>query len=111
MSSFNQKQNLRADFESQFGHLTAKQLWTLTKLAKMVRLRCRNNTAFNNAMNEIFPHAKFQTVNKSRISRLTGQPETYPGLQITVASIAIPVVSNSLVTVPAETISADEGEE
>jgi hypothetical protein len=109
--AFNQKQNLRADIEAQFGHLTAKQLWTITKLAKMVRLRCRNNTAFNNAMNEIFPHAKFQTVNKSRISRITGREETYPGLQITVAALAVPAVTTELVQVPAETISGDEGEE
>jgi hypothetical protein len=68
-----------------FGELTAKQLWTLTKLAKNVRLRCRNNTAFNNFMNRTFPYAKFETVTKTRPSRYNPSVnESYPGLQITV---------------------------
>jgi len=62
------------------GTLTLKQLWCLTKITKHVRLRCRNNTAFNNYMNGIFPYAKFATVTKQK------QDGTlYPGLQITVA--------------------------
>lgn len=64
---------------------TAEQLWALTKFAKNVRLRCRNNTAFNNFMNATFPHARFRTVTKTRPSKIHGAPdETYPGLQITV---------------------------
>ena len=65
--------------------LTAKQLWALTKFAKNVRLRCRNNTAFNNFMNRTFPHATFRQVTKSRPSRYNpAVMESYPGLEITV---------------------------
>lgn len=93
---FNPKQSLKTEFAAEFPQLTVRQLWVLTKLAKFVRLRARNNTAFNNAMNEIFPHARFRTVNKTRTSRITGQPETYPGLEITDGK---------------ETVSGDETEE
>lgn len=64
--------------------LTGAQLWALTKFAKNVRLRCRNNSAFNNFMNATFPHASFRQVTKTRTNKYTGQPETYPGLQITI---------------------------
>lgn len=65
--------------------LTAKQLWALTKFAKNVRLRCRNNSAFNNFMNRTFPNATFRQVNKTRPSRMNPSVmETYPGLEITV---------------------------
>ncbi len=78
----------RTDFKAliseNFGELNARQLWALVRLAKNVRLRCRNNTAFNNFMNVTFPYATFKTVNKTRTSWKTGLPETYPGLQITV---------------------------
>lgn len=86
----------KALMHENFGELTAKQLWALTLFAKNVRMRCRNNTAFNNFMNNTFPNARFQTVTKSRISWKTGQSETYPGLQITVKE---------------QTVSDDEGEE
>lgn len=76
--------------------LTAKQLWALTLFAKNVRLRCRNNTAFNNFMGRTFPHATFRQVNKTRKNRYTGQDETYPGLEISVKG---------------EAVSADESEE
>lgn len=79
----NHNQTVKADMDAQFGTLNVRQLWAITKLAKLIRLRGRNNSAFNNAMNEIFPQARFRTVNKSRVSRLTGRPETYPGLEIT----------------------------
>jgi len=80
------EQILRKEIEESFGcELTVKQLWTLVKLSKHVRLRCRNNSAFNNYMNALFrPHATFNTVTKSRISRITGRPETYPGLSIVI---------------------------
>jgi hypothetical protein len=69
-------------FESAFGFsvkdATAEQLWFLTKFAKHVRMRCRNNTAFNNYMNSNFAPAKFKTVQK--IGR-DGSP--FPGLEIT----------------------------
>jgi len=57
-----------------------QQLWALTLYAKHVRQRCRNNAAFNNFMNRIFKHARFQTVTKK--DPKTG--ETYDGLEITV---------------------------
>ena len=81
-----------------FGNeLTAKQLWALTLFAKNVRLRCRNNTAFNNFMGRTFPHATFRQVNKTRPSRHNPTiTETYPGLEISVKG---------------EAVSADESEE
>lgn len=59
--------------------LTARELWALVKICKHVRLRCRNNAAFNNAFNSAFPYATFRQVNKTR-----ADGSTYPGLQITV---------------------------
>ena len=56
-----------------------QQLWALTLFAKHVRMRCRNNTAFNNFMNRIYKHVKFQEVTK--INEQTG--ERYEGLEIT----------------------------
>ena len=80
-------QELKTTIESEFGtSLTARQLWVLTKFAKHVRLRCRNNAAFNNCMNQVFPYARFKQVTKFRASRITGAQETYPGLSITVAN-------------------------
>lgn len=82
---------LKAEFEKEFGtKLTARQLWTLVKFAKHVRLRCRNNAAFNNFMNGVFqPHARFVQVTKKhpegtirRGVNVSGQ--TYPGLSILV---------------------------
>lgn len=80
----------KKDFELAFGEkLTVAQLWLLVKMCKNVRLRCRNNTAFNNFMNQVFgPHASFKTVTKSRPSwRNPGTTETYPGLSIVVAGV------------------------
>lgn len=48
----------------QLQHLTAKQLWAITLFAKHVRLRARNNAAFNNLMNSAFPEASFRQVPK-----------------------------------------------
>ena len=79
--------DLKAEFEKEFGTaLTVRQLWVLVKLAKWVRLRCRNNSAFNNFMNALFsPHASFRTVNKQRPSRYNPSVmDTYPGLSIVV---------------------------
>lgn len=80
----------RTDFQKvmadAFGtELTGEQLWALTKFAKNVRLRCRNNAAFNNFMNATFPHARFQQVTKQRPSRYNPSiMESYPGLQISI---------------------------
>lgn len=65
------------EIESILGTLTLQQLWAITKIAKHVRLRARNNVAFNNYMNKIFPYAKFTTVNKTR-----ADGTIYPGLKI-----------------------------
>lgn len=80
------EQSIKESLEQNFGtNLTAAQLWALVKFSKNVRLRCRNNQAFNNFCNRMFPYAKFQTVNKTRPSRYNpSQMETYPGLQIVV---------------------------
>lgn len=70
--------------KEQFGELTITQMWALVNFSKNVRLRCRNNTAFNNFCNQTFPYARFQQVTKQRVDKYTGQLKTYPGLQITV---------------------------
>lgn len=75
---------LKKEMEEAFGPLSVRQLWVLTKFAKHVRLRARNNAAFNNFANSMFPYARFQQVTKTRTSRITGQPESYPGLKIIV---------------------------
>lgn len=64
--------------------LTPAAMWEIVKLAKHVRLRCRNNAAFNNWFNAAFPHLKFEQVQKQRPSRYNPAiPEYYPGLKIT----------------------------
>ena len=60
--------------------LTPEQLWLLVKFAKYVRLRARNNTAFNNLCNQVFPYARFTTVTKAR-----ADGSSYLGLKIEVA--------------------------
>jgi hypothetical protein len=81
------EKHIKESLDAAFGtNLTAQQLWALTNFAKNVRQRCRNNAAFNNMMNRVFPHAQFRTIEKSRPSRYNPVVmETYPGLQITVA--------------------------
>lgn len=54
-------------------------LWALTLFAKHVRTRARNNAAFNNFMNRLFPHANFKQVAKEDSD---GKP--YEGLEITI---------------------------
>jgi hypothetical protein len=78
--------NFKEEMEANFGKLTAKQLWMLTKFAKNVRLRCRNNAAFNNFCNGTFGHyASFKQVTKTRPSRYNPSVmESYPGLSISV---------------------------
>ena len=73
-----------ADVEAKFGKLTLEQLWAIVKIAKHVRLRARNNTAFNNYMNRIFPYAQFKTVQKQHANGTY-----YPGLSITVAGAEV----------------------
>lgn len=73
------------------GQLTVRQLWVLVKICKTVRLRCRNNKAFNNYFGRIFPYASFDEVTKFK-----EDGSSYPGLQITVGG---------------DTISGDENDE
>ena len=74
---------LKASLEKAFGtELTGEQLWALVKLSKWVRLRAKNNNAFNNLFNNLFPNAQFRTVTKERKNWKTGQMESYPGLSI-----------------------------
>jgi len=92
---------MNRDFKSlmaeNFGELNARQLWALVKFAKNVRLRCRNNSAFNNFMNATFPNATFRQVAKTRPNRFDpSQMEVYPGLEIVVKG---------------DIVAEDEGEE
>lgn len=79
---------LATEFEKAFGtpitEATPQQLWFLTKLAKHVRLRARNNAAFNNYMNSNFRGARFRQVTKTR-----EDGTTYPGLEISANGVAI----------------------
>lgn len=77
---------LKKRIEEAFGtELTAQQLWALTLFAKHVRLRARNNAAFNNFCNAMFPHARFRQVQKSKPDRFDpSKMYHYEGLQITV---------------------------
>jgi hypothetical protein len=80
--------SLKTRFANAFGtELTGEQLWAITLLAKHVRLRARNNSAFNNFMNSMFPHAQFKTVTKERINYRSGLKESYPGLSIVVKGV------------------------
>ena len=78
MTSYDPEEAKR-DFEQEFGQITVSQAWILTKFAKHVRGRCRNNNAFNNYISKCFPHLKFGTV--PRTDKQTGR--SYDGLEIT----------------------------
>ena len=68
------------DEDSDFGHISYRQLWFIVKVAKGARLYCRSNTAFNNFFNTIFGEvARFEQVKKVK----PGSGEEYEGLQIT----------------------------
>lgn len=76
---------LKSKIEKYIGDkLTVDQLWCLVLLSKHVRLRCRNNVAFNNFMNSMFPYARFRVVQKTKINKYTGKEEKYDGLRIDV---------------------------
>lgn len=78
--------NFKEIFAAAFGReLTAPELWAITNFAKRVRKYARNNSAFNNLANRVFPYARFRQVPKSRPSwKVFGKMERYEGLQITV---------------------------
>jgi len=59
------------------GITSLRDLWMLVKLCKHVRMRCRNNAAFNNFFNRIFPNATFDQVPK-----VNARGEQYKGLRI-----------------------------
>lgn len=88
MASFRYPADAKAELEKAFGpieNLTGAQVWALVKLCKNVRLRCRNNAAFNNYFNGIFNNTfRFREVTKQRQKRYAapGVMESYPGLQI-----------------------------
>ena len=73
------ERKLKEELATEFPSITLRQLWTISKLAKRVRTRARNNIAFNNMMNRLFPDFDFKQVNKNNAN--TGI--AYPGLQIT----------------------------
>lgn len=73
-------ENFKEEFEFLFGKLTSKQLWLLVRFAKYVRLRARNNVAFNNLANRIFPYAKFRQIEKTN----TKDGTKYMGLSLVV---------------------------
>lgn len=73
---------LKQAVERDFPNLSPSQLWTIVKIAKWIRLRARNNSAFNNVMNQLFPYANFRQVTKQK-----PDGSTYPGLQITVNGV------------------------
>jgi hypothetical protein len=63
-------------FPTQFN---IRQLWALVLLCKFVRLRARNNSAFNNLFNTLFGYARFKQVTKTR-----SDGTSYPGLDVAV---------------------------
>ena len=59
-------------------NMTSQQMWTLVKLLKHARGRCRNNAAFNNYMTRMFgDEFEFAEVPKE------WQGKRYKGLRIT----------------------------
>lgn len=72
----------KKEFEEAFGfpisEVTERQAWFLTKFAKHCRLRCRNNSAFNNYMNRNFPGLHFGQETKQN----TFTDKEYEGLVI-----------------------------
>lgn len=83
--------NWKELIKENFGELNDRQLWALARFAKMVRLRCKSNAAFNNKMNTVFPYATFRQIEKTRPKRFhAGETETYLGLQITLKGQVLP---------------------
>lgn len=79
--SYDRVKELKESIEKAFHEpLNASQLWALVKLSKHVRLRARNNSAFNNLFNSLFPYARFRQIQKTKANG-----EKYEGLSITVA--------------------------
>lgn len=75
---------LKKQFEECFeNNLTLRQMWFIVKVAKLARFRCRHNTAFNNAFNEIFGgRFTFREVTKTKPAPEGEIGESYKGLDI-----------------------------
>lgn len=69
--------SMQQEFKELFQTLTPKQIWLVVKLCKYVRLRARNNIAFNNLFNTVFPDYTFKQITKTR-----ADGSSYPGLSI-----------------------------
>lgn len=79
MGNLYREQNIRENFVEAFGdNMTPRQLWAIVKFSKYCRTYARNNAAFNNLANRVFPGAQFRQVQKT-----TRDGRSYPGLQIT----------------------------
>lgn len=76
-----QEEKIQKQLEEAFGttEFTGQQLWALVNFAKHVRFRCRSNNAFFPFLDRVFPHAKFDKVQKTN-----KHGERYEGLRITV---------------------------
>lgn len=70
---------LKGEFEKEFGHLNARQLWLIVRFAKVARRSCRQNTAFNNFASAVFDYATFRQVEK-----VSPSGKTYLGLEVDV---------------------------
>lgn len=70
---------LKKELNEQFKDLTPRQMWAIVKLCKWVRLRARNNSAFNNVFNNIFRDSGFSF---REVTKTKKDGTTYPGLQI-----------------------------
>lgn len=73
------EKKLKEELAAEFPDLTLRQLWIISKLAKRVRSRARQNVAFNNMMNRLFPDFSFTQVTKTN----PRDGSKYPGLVIT----------------------------
>lgn len=71
------KEAVKRGFGENAENLTIDQLWAIVRIAKHVRKFARNNSAFNNLFNRLFPNAQFRTVAKEWNGKI------YDGLQIT----------------------------
>lgn len=71
---------LKQEITENLKGLTPRQMWTIVKLCKWVRLRARNNSAFNNLFNNLFREQGF---NFREVTKQKPNGERYPGLQIT----------------------------
>lgn len=72
---------LAQEFKDKFGDLDVNQVWTIVKLAKLVRRSCRSNAALNPCLELVFPGFKFQQYDTGNRNSRTGK--MIQGLKIT----------------------------